>query len=86
MKWDAKALTLAIAIVTAAWWVFCSVFVALLPGPAMAITGQMIHADLSEWSWSLTWVGFWFGLASWTICAGVTAWILAWTYNRFGSA
>ena len=86
MKLDAKGLALAIAIVTTVLWVLCSAFVAMAPGPAMGITGHMVHADLSEFYWSLTWGGFFVGLVSWTITAAITAWLIAWTYNRLGSS
>jgi len=85
MKVDANRLALAVAIVTAFLWVLCSAFVALTPGPAMEATGQMMHADLSELSWSLTWGGFVMGLVWWTGLAAVTAWLIARAYNRLGA-
>ena len=86
MKLDAKRLSLAVGMVTAVLWVLCSAFVAMAPGPAMGITGHMVHADLSELAWSLTLGGFFVGLVSWTMTAAITAWLIAWTYNRLASS
>lgn len=85
MKLDPKGLALAVAIVTAVLWILCSVFVSIAPGPAMGITGHMVHADLSEFTWSLSWGGVLVGLVSWTLAAAVPAWLIAWTYNRLVS-
>ena len=86
MKLDAKGLALAVAIVTAVLWILCSAFVSLAPGPAMGITGHMVHTDLTEFSWSLTWGGVLIGLVSWTLAAAIPAWLIAWTYNRLGGS
>lgn len=82
MDLDAKRLALAVAGVTAVLWILCSAFVSVAPGPAMGITGHMIHADVSGFTWSLTWAGFVVGLVSWTLSAAVPAWLVAWAYNR----
>ena len=82
MKLDANRLAMAVAAVTAFLWVVCSSFVAFAPETAMEMTGHMVHADLSELSWSLTWGGVVMGLVWWTGLAAVTAWFVARTYNR----
>lgn len=86
MKLDAKGLTLAVAIVTAVLWILCSASVWMAPGPTMRLTGHMVHADLSQFSWSLTWGGVLIGLVSWTVAAAVPGALIAWTYNRLLSA
>lgn len=84
MMLDAKRLALAAAIVTAILWLLCSAAVSLAPAPTMAITGYMVHADLGEFSWSLSWGAVVVGLIAWTISTSVAAWLLAWTYERLG--
>ncbi len=63
-------------------WIICSAFVAVIPNPSMALTGTMVHADLSAMTWSLTWSSFIIGLAGWAIIGGITAWLIAFFYNR----
>ncbi len=82
MKLDANRLALAVAMITAVSWVVCVGFVALAPKPAMTMTGYMLHADLSTFSWSLDWRGVVIGLLSWTVIAGLGTWLTARTYNR----
>jgi hypothetical protein len=86
MMLDAKRLALATAIVTAILWLLCSTAVSLAPGPTMTITGYMVHADLSEFAWSLSWGAVLVGLVAWAIATAVAAWLLAWTYNRLSGA
>ncbi len=81
MKLDANRLALAVAMVTTVLWVLCVAFVALAPGPTMEMTGQMVHADLSELSWSLTWGGVVMGFVWWIGFSALTAWLIARTYN-----
>jgi 2TM family of unknown function (DUF5676) len=86
MTLDAKRLALAAAVVTAILWLLCSASVSLAPAPMMTITGYMVHADLSEFSWSLSWGAVLVGLVAWTISTTVAAWLLAWTYNHLSGA
>lgn len=82
MTLDPKRLGLAVAVATAILWLLCSAAVSIVPGPAMTITGHMVHGDLSDFAWSLSWGGVLIGLVAWTISAAVAAWLVAWTYNR----
>lgn len=86
MTLDAKRLALAAAIVTTILWLLCSAAVSLAKGPTMTITGHMVHANLNEFVWSLSWSGVLIGLAAWTVSSAVAAWLLAWTYNRLAGA
>lgn len=70
------------AVVFSILWIICSAFVAVIPNPSMALTGIMVHADLSGMTWSLTWSSFIIGLAGWAIISGITAWLIAFFYNR----
>lgn len=82
MTLDARRLALATAIGTAILWLLCSAAVSVAPLPTMTVTGYMLHADLSELSWSLSWTAVLVGLVAWTISTAVAAWLIAWTYNR----
>jgi hypothetical protein len=74
----AAATAISIAII----WTLCSVFVAILPSAMMSMTGHMMHATLEAFSWRLTLAGYLVGLVAWSAWAAVTAWLIAWFYNR----
>jgi hypothetical protein len=84
MVLDAKRLALACAMATAILWFICSASVVMMPALSLEVTGHLVHADLSGTSWSLTWGGFLIGLVTWTLTAAVSAWLIAWVYNRLG--
>lgn len=83
MKFKPVKLAIASAVATAILWVICSFMVLVMPGMMMSVTGQMVHADLSGFNWTLTLPGFLIGLLSWSISAGVFGWLLAYFYNMF---
>ena len=83
MKLDPKALALASATTSAVLWIVCSILVALLPGMMMNMTGDMVHTNMGQMSWSLNFVGFSVGLLVWAALFGVTGWLIAVFYNRF---
>ena len=83
MNLDAKSLAMSFGIVTAALWTICSVLVALMPGPTMTVMAHMLHGDAAEFSWTMTWTGFFIGLVSWTLSAAAAGWLIGWFYNRF---
>jgi len=82
MKIDAIKFGLATAIIFAVFWVICSLFVYSMPMGMVQMSGHMVHADLGQMSWVLTWGGFIYGLLAWAIIAGITAWAIAALYNR----
>jgi hypothetical protein len=79
-------LGIASAAIFALFWVICSVIVYFFSGQMMSMTGHMVHANLSDMHWTLTWSGFFVGLVSWAGIAGVTAWLIAATYNMLTDA
>ncbi len=85
MNLNAKSLAMSFASVTAVLWVACSLLVALLPGLMMSMTAHMLHSDMTGFSWTLTWTGFFMGLVAWTLWAAVAGWLIAWAYNRLTS-
>lgn len=82
MELNPNKLAASIAAAFAVLWVVCSLLVALFPGSSMAVTGHMFHANLSAMTWTLTWNGFFIGLAGWAILGGIAAWLVATAYNR----
>ncbi len=81
MKLDANRLAISLGGATALLWIICSALVAILPSPMMSITGHMLHANMQDLGWSLTWAGFFVGLVSWTICGTATGWLIARIYD-----
>ena len=84
MKLEPKALALSSAATFAILWVICSLLVVLLPGTMMNMSGHMMHAEMSQMSWSMNFTGFVAGLVIWSLLAGVTGWLVAVLYNQFG--
>ena len=85
MTLEPKSLALASASTAVVLWIVCSVLVVLLPGMMMSMTGDMMHADMSQMSWTLNFVGFFVGLILWAVLAAATGWLIAIFYNRFSS-
>lgn len=83
MSLDAKILAMSFGSTTVVLWMVCSVLVVLMPGPTMSMAAHMLHGDMAEFSWTLTWTGFFIGLVSWTVCAAAAGWLIGWFYNRF---
>ena len=81
MKLNPINLCLASAVTMAFLWIVCSLLVLALPNLMMNMTGQMVHADLSNMNWTLTFAGFLVGLISWSLIAGIFGWLLAFIYN-----
>ena len=82
MMINSYKLIMASALSAGLLWVICSVLAALLPHTMLQMTAHMIHVDLVDISWTLTWSGFFVGLLGWVVLAGITAALLAAIYNR----
>jgi len=78
---NTKKLIVAFATATGILWIVCSLLVALSPGTMTAMTGHMIHMDLTHNSLNMSQTGFVVGLIGWMILAGGFAWILGIIYN-----
>jgi len=76
----------AAAVSAAVLWAVCAAFVVLAPGPAMSVTGQMLHADLSAAEWSLSFWSFCAGLVAWTVLAWVLGAGIGWVYQMLTPA
>ena len=81
MKLKPTALGAASAISFAILWIICSAAVAVLPGFMMSMSLHMVHSDLSQISWTLTWTGVILGLVAWAAVAFVSGWLVAAVYN-----
>ena len=81
MKLNANKFALAAAISFAVLWVLCSLLVALLPNQSMHVSNAMLHSSVS-WQWDMHWLGLLIGLVTWSLAAGVSAWLIATIYNR----
>ena len=63
-------------------WVFCSVLVVVTPQAMMQMTGHMVHMNLPQVGWAMSWSGFLLGLLSWSTLSGIAGATLALFYNR----
>lgn len=81
MKLDSGRLALALGGTTAILWTACSALVVLFGGGMMSMTGHMVHLDMSSFTWTMTFAGFFFGLFAWTVCAAIAGWLIASIYN-----
>lgn len=79
---NTSKLAIASALCAGLLWVICSVLVVLFPNYMLQMTTHMIHVDITQMRWTLTWPGFLLGLFSWVIFAGVAGALLAVIYNR----
>lgn len=82
MKLNANAMAMAFAIVTAIFWLICSLIVVTLPQMSMNMSGYMMHSDFTGMQWNMNFPGFISGLIIWSLIAGVSGWMIATVYNR----
>jgi 2TM family of unknown function (DUF5676) len=81
MKIQTRTLALAVGLGTGIAWTICSLLVAVIPGPAMSMTGSMMHLATGTMAWQLTWGGFFAGLIGWSLTGGLFAWLCGGLYN-----
>ncbi len=81
MSLNVSKIAIASAVGVGLLWIICSGFVMLLPGFMLQMTAHMIHGDLSQLSWTLSWAGVFMGLLAWAFVAAVTGGIIAAVYN-----
>jgi hypothetical protein len=82
MKLDARAFGLAAGTGAAMLFLICAAAVAIAPEATTAFAGELIHADLSGMTRTLTPGSFVAGLVCWFVGTALTFWFVAWTYNR----
>ena len=81
MKINALNFAVASAITAAVVWLFCSLFVWMVPGGMMNVTTNMMHMEMARSGWTISPLGVVWGLIAWSLFAGIFAWILATIYN-----
>ena len=72
----------ACAVTAALLWTICSAFVVAMPQVMMQMTSHMLHMDLPQMSWAMSWSGFILWLLSWAALSGIAGAVLASVYNR----
>jgi hypothetical protein len=82
MKLDTFSVAISLAGATAVLWTVCSALVVALPVSMMWIMGHMLHAQMQELAWTMSWTGYFVGLLSWVFSAAVLGWLIAWFHNR----
>ncbi len=83
MKLNALGLAGSSALAIAAIWTLCSLMVMVFPSAMAEVTGHMIHAELKDFQWTLTFSGYLVALVAWSAWAAVTGWLIAIFYNLF---
>jgi 2TM family of unknown function (DUF5676) len=79
---NTRKFSAACMLTTAILWIGCSALVVVMPETMWQMTGQMIHVELQQTSWSMSGPGFFSGLLCWSALAGLTGAVLAAIYNR----
>jgi hypothetical protein len=82
MKINAMKFGMACGISMSLLWIACSFLVMVMPAIILSITGDMLHMQLNDMGWHLTFLGFFKGLLGWFFTAVVSGWLLAVVYNR----
>lgn len=82
MKINSMKFGIASAISASILWIICSVLVIFLPSMMLSMSGDMVHMQLNNMGWNLTFIGAVKGLIAWFAMAGLAGWILAGIYNR----
>jgi len=82
MTLNALKFGMASAITAAILWLACSLLVMLIPAMMLSVSGEMVHMQLNEMGWHLTFTGVVVGLVAWSVSAGIAGWLLAAIYNR----
>lgn len=82
MKIQAMKFGMASALSASVLWVICSLLVMLMPSMMLSIPGNMLHIQLGDMGWHLTFIGAVKGLLAWFVMAGFAGWMLATIYNR----
>ena len=85
MNLNTRAAFWAVAVVSAASYIFCAALVAVAPGATSRFIGWVMHIDLSSLARHITWSSFFGGMLYFSFVMGVLASASAWAYNRMTS-
>ena len=82
MSTNVRALTITGAIMAAATYAICAIFVALFPEAATRIGSDIVHINLSGVGRTITWGGALTGGVFFTVFVAVVCAASGWLYNR----
>jgi 2TM family of unknown function (DUF5676) len=82
MKIEAARFGLAVGIGSAILWTICSLLVAVMPEPSLALTRSLFHVASGGPVWGVTWAGYLVGLGVWSVGSALFAWLCAFLYDR----
>jgi len=82
MKLNIWPFSLSVGIVTAVAAIICGVLIALAPEATMAVVSYLFHIDLTGLSRTITWGGFFAGLAVSVLTMMLGAAGVAWFYDQ----
>jgi hypothetical protein len=82
MKLHSTKFALACASSAAVFWLLCSLFVLIMPGMMLSMSGDMLHMNLEGMGWHMSFFSALIGGLFWAIAAGIFGWLLANIYNR----
>ena len=82
MKLNIWPFSLSLGIVTAVASIICGLLIALAPEATMAVVSYLFHIDLTGLSRTITWGGFFAGLAVSVFVMMLGAASVAWLYDH----
>jgi membrane protein implicated in regulation of membrane protease activity len=82
MKLHSTKFALACASSAAVFWLLCSLFVLIMPGMMLSMSGDMLHMNFEGMGWHMSFFSTLIGGLFWAIAAGIFGWLLARIYNR----
>lgn len=82
MNINANKFAISTALTFSIFWVVCSLVVMQMPGLSMQASGYMVHSNMANLEWEMSFSGIFYGLLLWSVISGVTAWLLATIYNK----
>ena len=82
MKLNIPAFAGATAIITTVAFSLCSLFVAVAPEATYSASSFLLHTDLTNLAYPMSWGTFFGGLVIWVVGMAIASAVLAWTYNR----
>lgn len=82
MKIEAARFGLAVGIGSSILWTICSLLVAVMPEPSLALTRSLFHVASGGPVWGVSWTGYLVGLCVWSVGSALFAWLCAFLYDQ----
>jgi hypothetical protein len=83
MNGNLRLLSLAVGVVSTAFYVICYLILAVLPGPTMSFFSAILHEDISMIHPLLDWGTFLIGLVFWFVGPAVYVALVVWVLHLF---